>query len=244
MAGRWVCPTHLAEEEAKAQGGRCGARRGTPVPAPNPGTPQTHAPSSTGIALHPCPRQGEFYPPSIHRNPLTSTSPRLSTAWQQGVPCSLQQDLPEDKPCARRGAWARLQRPPCVGALRNGPLPRPPAQPSVTMGDRAAATRAGDGDVLQGQILPARMRQRGSCPSVKGGQSKAVYRDTEGTRHQKRIPGPFSTSPAQTLPLGTSCITSTTRDATRFVPSQHRSHYTTSKAGCSALAGLCWAGEE
>lgn len=115
--------------------------------------------------------------------------------------------------------------PAAVSPLCGGPEKRPLDAPTVSaICHQAGATRAGDGDMLQGQILPARMwgqqktLQRGSCPLGKGGQSKAVHRETEGTRRQKKVPGPFSTSPAQTLPHGISCITSATRDATRFVP--------------------------
>lgn len=83
-------------------------------------------------------------------------------------------------------------------------------------------------------------RRRGSCPPGKGRQSKAVHRETEGTRHPVKILGtrPFSTSPAQTLPYSISCVASATRDAMRFVPNQLCSHYTASKEGFSALAGL------
>ena len=87
----------------------------------------------------------------------------------------------------------------CVGALRKGPPMRPPAQPSVTVGRRgwsncllqdqgrrrgrvARANPTGRPSEAGQDVGPAKdPAEGGAAPPGKGGRSKAVPRETEGT---------------------------------------------------------------
>lgn len=95
----------------------------------------------------------------------------------------------------------------------------PPAQPSGLQQLPAAApgTCCRDKSCRPGCGASKRPCRGGAAPRKREDRAK-LCTETEGIQHQQKIPGPFSTSPAQTLRHSTSCITSATRDATRFVP--------------------------
>lgn len=105
-----------------------------------------------------------------------------------------------------------------MGALRKGPAPRPPAQPSVTSSHEAGTGTQGT-RANPAAVAPRRLERLGGnnvdgdLALGRGGRSRAVRGETEGIRILNREPGD---EPLWHLP-GTKPLGFATRAATRFV---------------------------